>query len=336
MLFKKRILIYLIACTILLLILNTVIEFFNRPIKAGNEFSKELTTYQIDSVFIDVLDKYGIESRWITTKSIKVTDEDSLKKQLIVKLPADLPIPLIIRDFHKIIENDITGFVSNEKKMFGNTEIRVYTNEQLKLQALLVSDPLTIRERNKLTFVFSDANYLSQSEFNQFLGLPYYLSMTIVPSDAAVLKADSLKKYSKEYLILLNDEMTDKNYKLETGDQKALLKNSLNNIAVNFPNAKKFLIDEGSRLFNSVIYNFIRDEFNKKKIDLIPLSEFILLEASNENELISKFKFHCMDGSGSKQKTFLLTFENFVKIRGELELFKKKGHTVIPISQIAK
>lgn len=334
--FKKTFTKYLFGFTIFLLIINIVIEFVARPGKSGKGGSsniRELTTRQIDSIFVDVLDQYGIESRWISTKPIKVKDEDSIKKQFTVYLPADLPIPLIIRDVNKVIENDITGFVSEEKKIFGTTEIRIYTNELLKLKATLISDPQTIRERNNLTFIISDAAGLKTSDFNQFLSLPFSLCITVVPSDESVTLADTLKKYSKEYILVLNNQMTEKKYKLEDRDQKTLLRNSIDNIIKNFEEAKLITVDETGKLYNSVIYNFIRDEFKKRKKELVPLSQFISLSANNDNELISKFKFHGMDGSSGNQKTFLISYENFLKIRPELELFKKKGHRILPISQ---
>jgi hypothetical protein len=334
--FKKTFTKYLFGLTIFLLVVNIIIEFVVRPSKHGNNGEskiRELTTRQIDSIFVDVLDQYGIESKWISTKQVKIKDEDSLKKQFTVNLPADLPIPLIIRDINKVIENDITGFVSEEKKIFGTTEIRIYTNELLKLKATLVSDPQTIRERNNITFVITDAANLKQSDFSKFLSLPYSLCLTVIPSESASFQVDSIKKYSKEYIVLLNNEMTGKKYKLESRDQKTLIRNSISNILKDFKEAKLLTVDETSRLFNSVIYNFVRDEFKKRNKELVPLSQFIFLSANNESELISKFKFHCMDGSSGNQKTFLISYENFLKIRPELELFKKKGHRILPISQ---
>ncbi|MEW6507507.1 MAG: hypothetical protein AB1432_07160 [Bacteroidota bacterium] len=337
--FKKSFTKYLFGITIFLLVVNIVIEFVARPGKSGKSgdaYARELTTRQIDSIFVEVLNQYGIESRWISTKPDKIKDEDSLKKQFTVYLPADLPIPLIIRDVNKVIENDITGFVSEEKKNFGTTEIRIYTNELLKLKATLISDPQTIRERNNLTFIITDAINLRQSDFFKFLSLPYSLCLTVIPSEAGSLQVDSLEKYSKEYIVLLNNEMTEKKYKLESRDQKTLIRNSISNILKDFKEAKLLTVDESSRLFNSVIYNFVRDEFLKKNKELVPLSRFILLDANNDNELISKFKFHCMDGSSGTQKTFLITYQNFLVIRNELELFRKKGHKILPISEIQK
>jgi hypothetical protein len=329
MIFKKTIVKIFFILTILLLITNIAVDYFSKGEKNKPEVISELTTHQIDSVFIDVLDQYGIEARWISTKSVKIPEEDSIKKQFIVKLPADLPIPLIIRDVNKIIETDITGFVSEEKKIFGVTEIRIYTNEILKLQATLIPDKTTIRERNNLIFIINDAMYLSQSDFNGFLSLPYKIAMAVIPSENSSIQVDTLAKYSKESVVLINDENTANNFKLDKNDQKALLLNSIYNIITKLKVTGKIIIDENSRLYQSTIYNFVRDEFSKRKISLVPLSSFIFLEANNENELISKFKFHCMDGSRGRNKIFYTSYENFLLIRDELELFKKKGHKVL-------
>lgn len=331
---KKKFLKYLLAFTIFLMIVNVVIELFSRSPVPDDGVYHELTIRQIDSVFVDVLDQYGIESKWISSKNIEVADEDSLTKRFTVMLPSDLPIPLIIRDVHSKIENDITGFASEEKKIFGSTEIRIYTNEKLKLMATLIPDPQIIRDRNNITFIFRDAADLNQTDFNRFLSFPYKFSLTLIPGSSTARMADTLKNYSKEYAVLLNDEIDEDKYRIAGRDNKVLLKNSINNIIKDFSDASCFVIDEGSRLHNSVSYNFIRDEFKKRNRELIPLSEIILIDSERENELVSKFKFHCMDGSGSRQKTFLITFDNYLIIQSELELFKKKGHRIVPLSQV--
>lgn len=331
---KKKIVKYLFGFTVLLLIINISVDYFLKSSNGEKQNISELTGRQIDSIFIDVLDQYGIEFGWISTKKINVVDEDSISQQYIVKLPSDLPIPLIIRDVHQIIENDITGFVSEEKKMFGTTEIRIYTNELLKLQATLIPDKETIRERNNLSFVISDAIYLGSNDYNELLAVPYKISLMITPSESGAERADSISAYSKEFTLLLNDENQEKMFKLEKGDHKTLLLNSINNLKKNFVNANTFVIDENSQLYRSAIYNFVRDEFKKRGIKLVPLSEFIFLEANNDSELISKFKFHCMDESSRNQKIFYTSFDNFIRIRNELELFRKKGFKIIPLSQL--
>lgn len=330
MIYKKTFTKYLFAFTIFLLIINLVLDLINKPSK--NENINELTIHQIDSVFNFVLDEYGIDSNWIITKPLKIEDEDSISKQYIVTLPADLPIPLIIRDINNIIQKDITGFVSDEKKIFGTTEIRIYTNELLKLQASLVTDSKIIRSTNNFSFIISDAFDLGNSDYYDFLQVPYSLAAAVIPEEPASLKADSLEKYSKEYIVLINDDIKENKFKLQIDYQKELLKRSVNSIVSFFNKSQIFLIDEASKLFNSTVYNFVRDEFKRKGRTIVPFSQFVFLESNDQKELISKFIFHRDDKTGNGQKIFIITFEDFNLIRDELEKARKKGSKVIPLS----
>jgi len=340
---KKKITKYLIASAILLLIINVALDFFTKRKRVENN-EQEFTCRQLDSIFYDVLNDFGIESEWITSVKVKIADEDSIEKKIVVKLPADLPIPLIIRDFHKKIENDITSFVSEEKKFYGATEIRIYSNEYLKQFIQLVPDNQIIRKRNELCFIISNAFDLNEKDFNSFLSIPYPFSTEVIPEEDLIMKANELKNYSKEFIVLLNDDVADMPFKLNPKSHKYILKNSVKNIAAAFPNAQLFVIDESSELYNSTTFNFIRDEFKKRKINLINLSEFIHLNSEDENELISKFRFHAEDKSGSdkikstdqstqlNQKIFYLSYENFLKIKNEFDRMRKKGNKIIPLS----
>lgn len=329
---KKTFTKYLLVAAIILLVVNVTIDIVKRPSKKEIDSVRELTTNQIDSVFLRVLKEYGIEDEWVSTKKIKVAYEDSITKQFIVKLPADLSIPLIIKDVNGIIQNDITGFVSEEKKIFGTTEIRIYTNEILKLKATLVPDVSVVRDQNELCFVISDVYDLNAGRFSEFLSIPFDICGVMIPGDSYAVQADSLKKYSKEYIVLLNDENTETKFRLEKDDQKALIKNSVYNVVAGFKDVVLFCIDEQSKLFNSTFYNFVRDDFLRRGIKLVHKSEFLQITSDNDEELISKFRYHCDDKSGSRQKIFFISFDEFQKLQNELSKFRKKGSRIISLS----
>lgn len=330
---KKQITKYLFVIAVALLLINVAIDFIKKNSSKKEKPNTELTANYIDSVFISVLAEYGIEDQWISVKNISLPYEDSISRQLIIKLPADLSIPLIIKDVNRIIENDITGFVSEEKKIFGTTEIRIYSNEILKFQASLIPDANTIRDRNKLSIIISDAYDLSASDFNSFISIPHNLCAATIPGQNTEAQADSLKTYSKEFIVILNDENTETKFRLDPGDRKELLKNSVINILSGFKNAVLFCVDEQCKLFNSTVYNYVRDDFKRHGVKLVHKAEFIQISSDDETELFSKFKYHAEDKSGGNQKIFLMTFEEFLKIRNELEKFRKKGHTIIPLSR---
>ena len=328
---KQKFITYLIATAVILLIVNITIELLKKPKK--EIVVHELSVSQIETVFFTVLDDYGIETKWITRKKYKSADYDSVKKEYIVKIPADMPVPLIIKNINKVIEKDITGFVSEEKKIFGTTEIRIYTNEVMKLKATLIPDKDIIRKRNELSFVIRDAFDLRENNFNNFLSIHHPLSCTVVPGHDLIIKADSLKDYTKEYAIFLNNDISDPKMKLKSDYQKELLRGSMQNIVSSFRDAKAYLIDENSTLYRSAIYNYVRDDFKRQNIYLHPRSELIELDTQENSELISKFKFYCEDTTGVHQKIFFSSFDNFLKIQNEIEKIKKKGNKIIPLSK---
>jgi hypothetical protein len=244
-----------------------------------------------------------------------------------------VPIPLLLRDINKIIEKDITGLVSEEKKIYGATEIRAYANEILKLKATLIPDKGIIRNGNSVAFIISDALDLSKNDFNQFLSITQPLACTVVPAKSIVPLVDTLKNYRKEYVVLLDDEIKESELKLKQEFQKELLRGSIKNIISLFKDAKVYTIDEKSKIFISPIYNFVRDDFKRQGITLYPYSDFIHLNAADDSELLSKFRFYSNDTTGVRQKIFICSFENFQKILPELEQYKKKGHKIIPVSK---
>jgi len=328
---KKNLIKYLLLFALLLLIVNVVLDLLKPKITKPD--AKELTRAQIENTFWKVLDEYGIDAVWVKKKKYKQADEDSINAQFFVTLPADVPIPYIIRDINNVIEKDITGFVSKEIQIFGTTEIRVYTNELLKLKATLTPDSKLTRQKNEYSFVISDGFDLNDQQFSSFLNFNYPLATVVVPDPDAILKADSLQHFSKEFILLLNDDIDESKMKLVQEYQKELLRSSIRNILASFGKAKFVAVEEKGVLFNSPIYNFVRDEFKKRKFTVFPLSEFIRLETDDEQELISKFKFYSEDTTASRQKVFYLPFDSFGKILPYLAKYKKRGSKIVPVSK---
>ncbi|PKL84108.1 MAG: hypothetical protein CVV24_01685 [Ignavibacteriae bacterium HGW-Ignavibacteriae-3] len=331
---KQKIITFLLIFAVILLIVDIAIDKIQQSELPEKSFTlKEVSVVKIDSAFFKVLGDYGIESGWISKKKVKQVYDDSTKVEYSIKIPADIPAPLIIRDINKIIEKDITGFVSEEKRINGSTEIRIYVNEILKLKATLLPVKTLIRKRNSLAFIISDALDLGSGNFNKFLGFTQPLACMIVPDKSLMLQADTLKKYRKEYVLLLNNEINDSKMKLKQEYPKELLRGSIKNILSSFRDSKIVAVDEKSALYISPIYNFVRDDFKRQGIKLFPLKEFIQLEGADESELFSKFKFYANDTTGMRQKIFICSFNNFEKIIMELEQYKKKGHKIIALSE---
>ncbi len=314
-----------------MLIIQIAIDRSQKPQKVST--LTELSVVQIEKVFFKVLDEYGIDPKWISSKKVKAAEDDSTHFQYFIKIPSDVPVPLIIRDINKLIQKDITGFVSEEKKIFGPTEVRIYTNEILKLKATLTPDKNIIQIRNDFSFIISDALDLSEANFNKFLSISHPLACLVVPDGSSITKADSLKKYRKEYIVLLDDQISDSKMRLKQEYQKEILRGSIKNIVNSFKESHHYIVDVNSVLFNSPIYNFVLDDLNRRGIALLASSRIIDLYAKEDSELFSKFRFYSNDTTGSHQKFFLISFENYQKLVPELEGLRKKGNKIVPFSK---
>ena len=328
---KRRIVNYLFATAVILLVVNTAIDFKESPPK--QKTVSELSVSQIESVFFKVLDEYGIEPGWISKKKYKSSEYDSAKVEYSVKLPADLPVPLIIKDMNRVIEKDITGFVSEEKKFYGTTEIRIYTNEVLKLKATLLPDKENVRKGNELSFIVSDALGLSDNDFKRFLSFYLPIAAEIIPDKENVSAIDTVMSYAKEYAVMLNNNIDDNNMKMKPEYSRPLLRGSIGNIVASFGNNRVYIVDEKANIFRSPVYNYIKTEFGDHGVMLHPQSEFINLDVKDDSQLFSKFRQVCSDTTGTAQKIFVLPFENLLKLTDTIERYKKKGSKIIPLSR---
>lgn len=328
---KRKLISYLLFIALALLLLNIAVDLF-KP-KSSKPVARELSRSEIENTFWKVLDEYGIDAGWVKKKKFREEHEDSINFQFLVTLPSEVPIPLILKDINNVIEKDLSGFVSKEIQIFGATEVRIYTNEMLKLKATLTPDPKLTRKKNEFSFIISDAFIISENQFTSFLNLTYPVAGAVVPDPDEILKADSLQRFSKEYVLLINDEIDDSKMKLVQEYQKELLRSSIRNTLAAFPKAKYVAVEERGVLFNSPIFNFVRDEFKKRRFSVLPLSEFIRLETDDEQELVSKFKFYSEDTTASRQKVFYLTLDNFNKISPLIARYKKQGSKIVPVSK---
>ncbi|MGK9476547.1 hypothetical protein [Melioribacter sp. OK-6-Me] len=321
---------YLIGTAVILLIINLSVDLFlNKQNNSIDHVVGEFEVQVIDSVFNAILDNHGIDKDWISKKKIKISNEDSIHHKIIVHLPEDLPIPLILRDLEYAIENDMTSFVSEEKKIYGETELRVYSNEKLKLLADLIPDPKIKREQNNLAFIFYDVE-TDNTEFTDILNMPYRFAVGFIPSEESKIAADSIDKYDKDYVVLMNDEISS-DYRIKIRSHKKVIDNAIDKIRIDFPHALFFMIDKNSELYNSPVFNYVEEKFNKKGIALKINSDFILLDDEDKDELVSRFKYYCEDKTGDKTKVFLITPENFKVIKPEFDKYRKKGYRIVPV-----
>jgi hypothetical protein len=77
-------------------------------------------------------------------------------------------------------------------------------------------------------------------------------------------------------------------------------------------------------LFNSAVFNFIKDEFTGRSITLYALSDFTTLP-SNISEAKSLLNFYQESSIGKAGKIIMVPSKIFVELQNELLKMKKRG-----------
>ncbi len=324
---KKKLIFSLVIIAIILLIGNMLIEYVKKP---ARENLSGIAKFKIENKLLKVLDGYAIEHRWIEKKLINNRNYDSLQYIYFIKIPSDIPIPLIIRDLDNEFKNENIRIISKEKKNFGNTSVKIYSNHILKLWANFIVDSKIKRPYSKISFLIKGINNLSKQQVERLINFPYPLTFVISPSNSMKKYLSEIKAVGKEFCILLNDNISNEEYKISPGFSKNRLKASVISIFVAFKKAKEFFFDPNSQMYKSVIFNFIKDEFAKRNIKLKSINIFPYLSGNNYNNLISKFIFFEKSSVGKKKRTLLLNANALLILHDELQNYIKKGNKIVP------
>ncbi|KUO60765.1 hypothetical protein APF79_04590 [bacterium BRH_c32] len=331
---KRRIILYLLLFSVLLLLGYLIVSVtFKKQVPQNRDQERELSVIEIDSILKSVLVDYAIPTEWVQQKKTKVKGEDSLNYYYIINLSSDISIPMLIKDLKRVYDKDRTGMVCKETIFRNDTEIKVFSSEFLKLKAELIPTKDIERDRNKLGFIIHDSYKLTQDDLAYLLELPYSVTFALYPDKEFLSLRDSIVKYGKNYIVLINDEIVNKEFKLSPDYGKDILKKSIAVILSKFNSAAGFVVSTNSDIYESTAINFVRDEFKKRKIILYTEKDFISFDENEIGEIRSIIKFHAENLVEKRFKTFWISFENFKEIQNNLADLRKRGTRIIPFSQ---
>ncbi len=329
--FKKNIIYFFVGFSVLLMISNVIINLI--MVEKKKEVQNEMTAEAIEKKFQNCLNSFGIEESWQNVKIINNKNFDSLKKVYHIQIPTDLNIPQFLKELEYELKNEPVEIISEERKDNGISAVKIHSNDFLKFQAYLNYDKDISREKFKFAFLVDDFYNLSISDMDDLLEIQLMFAVSIIPSEVNFELLKSVNKFKKENYLIINDEVSDSKYELETSTSKTRLKSSIISIVTDFNNSIFFMIDKASELYSSTAYNFIRDELLKRKIRLHSYENFIDLRNKETNDLLSLFKFYCEDNSKNKN-IFLIDFNGIKTLKEEIKLYQKKGNKLVNPSEL--
>lgn len=322
--FKSKIIITLLALAFVLLLINVGVETFDKKdVAVKPQIKPETILTQI----VQILDNYNIEQSWRKEIPIRRSKESSLHFVYRVKIPKDLMLPYLIRDIYSrfALMPDAKYLKITSRKEHGKAVLRFYENKKNIFRLDLIPDSKLTRRHTDFAFLVRFKNGFSAEEVKNFLAYRYRLTFLFPPTVTLRELETHILNAGKEFAIVYDDDVEDENYLLEPDYSKVQLRHVVSAIVNDFADAVAFYFAPHCSLARSAVFNFIRDEFNKRKRKLIPLSKLKYLHGNSDAEIISRLKFFRESSIGKGKQRILVDAENFPVIEKYLNDFLKMG-----------
>ncbi len=319
---KNNIIQLLLLLVILLIAANIILEKFYQPVFSTE--GKTLPSAVINERFLTSLNNYNMDSSWISRKNFKKSGSDSLKFSYKVDVPEDLPLSLLIREIQNQFDTSEVDIESTEFRKNNSTEVSISSGGYLKLDAVMTYNKKIKRSTDTIGFILTGIGALSNDELNSLLLLPEHFAGVLIPSKHSQELMKTLRENQKEAVVMLNDDISELEFKLNTRYSSRRIKNSVISIIGKFYKAAFFVIDENSDIYNSVHYKLIRDEFMKRKITLLRWDTFAELKNISPENVISQI--HTAENN---HKIFKLSAGEFVEMPPLLAALRKTGYKIV-------
>ncbi len=325
--FLKKITILLFSLVIILLIVNIIIsKFVEKNEQAKNRDA--LSGIEIDKFFQTALNNYGFVDNWVARKKIRGISGDSLYQTYRVKVPKDVPIHMLILEMKNLFW-DYNVLIDAEEVIAGkNTLVRLSSENKLKLAAEFFYDENIIRQFGTISFLVSDLSVDEGELLSELLKTPELYYVLLVPSSESKKKLDALARAEKRFSILLNDDITELDYKLSGTFSENRILRSIKEIVASFYSAAFFVIDEKSDLYESKNYAFIQSQLQKRGIVIVPTNKFESLNSNNAN-IDSKFHEFMLTVSKTDEKILLVSKDEYLSIVKLIPSYRKIGYKFI-------
>jgi len=317
---QKKIVVVLFVLTLVFLIANIVADKFTD--KHEVPVTENLNNEEINSKFISAVRVFGIAPSWINTKTPRKTDPASLIAKYSISVPADLPIALLIREISNSYDTVNVKMIVNETKIKGVTSVKVFSKGSEIITADFSYKEGLKRKAGSVGFLLDSYADLSVADDSVLLSSPENFAVILQPSKKTKFLTSDILKSGKEFVILLDDDIPDLIYKLNSSYSEARLKNSIRSILGDFSNAVFIMIDDNSSLFSSSAYELIKKEMEKRSIKLVKRSSFRELNPDNLRDYLDSIN----DG---ETRSVIMSAGDFLKINSIMVSFRKIGYKFI-------
>ena len=325
---RKKVPIVLFSVAVLLLLINVVVAKFY-PLQTDEK--KNLSAVEINKVFYDEIKKFGFNDEWIIKKSGKDKSSTNTFTNYKISVPSDLPIPVLLSQVFEDFSSTETNILSNEIKTNGLSTLEIFSNGEKIVKADFDYENSIHRKSGLIGFIIFDEEKLDEDNFQILNSSAEKFSFLFLPGNELKKILESCKK---EYSLILNDDIADVDYKLETGYSADRLQLSVKAIINSFGNAAFFMIDDESSIFNSSKGELIIDWLEKSGLRFLHKQNlFHLLSEFNLSGEINDVLKSMSDGEA---KLILISSSDYLSIADDIVGWKKIGYKFINPSEVIR
>jgi len=323
----KNVALILFGIVVLLLISNIIItKYVNKDEQPKNR--EALSGIEIDKSFHFALKNYGFSDTWISKKKIKNIAGDSLFATYSVKVPKDVPIHLLILELKNIFWENEVSIEAEEIVSTKKTILKLSSEKKLKLAAEFYYVENVMREFGTVSFLVTDLPLQDEEILNEFLKTPELFYCVLIPNAESKKQLSLLSKSGKRFALLLNDDITELDYKLSSNYSDDRLSRSIKEIVGTFYSAAFFIVDEKSDLYESKKIAFIEEQLKKRGIVLVTKGRFESINASTMN-LENDFQNFMLSVKKDDEKVLMVSAENYLTISTLIPSYRKIGYKFI-------
>lgn len=336
---SRKIIISLFVTVIILLLSNLTLEVLWSDKTPQPEYKKEIDSNDIERIFKESLANLGIEKKWVNLQKKRKVSSSVSGKSFIsysIAIPVDLPITVVLNEIFISFKNYNLSIKSEEQKINGKTLLKISSGNNLKLTSEFFYDKSISRNAGSIGIFITGITNLDDEKRKALLSIPETFELLLVPSKQSSLILKTLRDFKRGYGILLNDDITDLEFKLSSKYSDRRLKSSVRNILGKFPGSSVFIIDNQSNLFSSNVSPLLKEEFKKRNLRLV--SEDSLSELTNEgnNNALKDFRDKIEATKRGETAEFVITAEEFRLLQPEIIRFRKVGYKFLHPSELLK
>jgi hypothetical protein len=324
---KKKLIQILFGLAFIILIANIVAD--KLEIKHYTPVESSVSAEKINSKYLQALKNYGIQPKWIIKQKRYKSEDDSLLYKYEVEVPKDLPIALLINEITDSLGNSNVKIQSKELKIGGETQLRIFSGDNLKLKAVFNYNDDIVRKSSSGSLIIRGTENISEEDFNSLLKSPERFAVLLTPSKSSKNRIDRIINDQKELLVLISDGSNDMDYKMRAGFSGNRIRNSIRAIISDYSKAAFFVIDDRSKIYFSPAMKIIKDVLDRAKIKYFNLSSCSYLKPADEIEMKKQFEEYVKKLETNNKLLMLLTPDELDTIIPELIKFRKIGYKFV-------